>query len=84
MRMRMRRREKLIMKPKVPQPPWVRMATHVPVYHTTKKHIGCSLVESANGDAKKAWLSKIATSDKKSLHIVYNQHVVLDHDDIFQ
>eukprot|EP00579_Thalassiosira_antarctica_P013358 CAMPEP_0201943712 /NCGR_PEP_ID=MMETSP0903-20130614/51644_1 /ASSEMBLY_ACC=CAM_ASM_000552 /TAXON_ID=420261 /ORGANISM="Thalassiosira antarctica, Strain CCMP982" /LENGTH=606 /DNA_ID=CAMNT_0048486487 /DNA_START=60 /DNA_END=1877 /DNA_ORIENTATION=- len=44
---------------------------HVPVYRATAKHIGCSLAESAEGDAYKAWLTKSAASDKKSLHVVY-------------
>lgn len=44
---------------------------NVPVYRATQKHIGCSLAESAEGDAYKAWLTKSAASDKKSLHVVY-------------
>jgi len=42
-----------------------------PVYRATQNHIGCSLAESAEGDAYKAWLTKSAASDKKSLHVVY-------------
>ena len=44
---------------------------HVPVYRATTKHIGCSLAESAEGDAYRAWLTKCASSEKKSLHVVY-------------
>mmetsp|Transcript_11391 Transcript_11391/g.25004 ORF Transcript_11391/g.25004 Transcript_11391/m.25004 type:complete len:624 (+) Transcript_11391:196-2067(+) len=44
---------------------------NVPVYRATQKHIGCSLAESAEGDSYKAWLTKSAASDKKSLHVVY-------------
>jgi len=44
---------------------------HVPVYRATHKHIGCSLAESAEGDAYRAWLAKCAASDLKSLHVVY-------------
>ncbi|KAL9189407.1 hypothetical protein ACHAXT_009082 [Thalassiosira profunda] len=44
---------------------------HVPVYRAAVKHIGCSLAESAEGDSYKAWLSKAAASNEKSLHVVY-------------
>jgi len=44
---------------------------NTPVYRATTNHIGCSLAESAEGDAYKAWLTKSANSGKKSLHVVY-------------
>jgi len=45
---------------------------HVPLYRATHKHIGCSLAESAEGDAYRAWLDKcVANPDFKSLHVVY-------------
>ena len=43
--------------------------SHVPVYRATARHIGCSLAESAEGDAYKAWLQKEATTN--TLHVVY-------------
>lgn len=42
---------------------------HVPVYRATAKHIGCSLAESAEGDAYRAWLQKEAQPN--TLHVVY-------------
>ncbi|KAL7516589.1 hypothetical protein ACHAWX_001588 [Stephanocyclus meneghinianus] len=44
---------------------------HVPVYRATQKHIGCSLAESAETDNYKAWLTRCASNDQKSLHVVY-------------
>ena len=44
---------------------------NVPVYRATTNHIGCSLAESAEGDNYKAWLTKSANSEKKSLHVIY-------------
>lgn len=43
----------------------------VPVYRATQRHIGCSLAESAEGESYKAWLTKSASEDRKSLHVVY-------------
>jgi quinolinate synthase len=41
----------------------------VPVYRATTQHIGCSLAESAEGDAYRAWLQQEATDN--SLHVIY-------------
>ena len=32
--------------------------SHIPVYRATSQHIGCSLAESAEGDAYRAWLQQ--------------------------
>ncbi|KAL3940955.1 MAG: hypothetical protein SGBAC_004608 [Bacillariaceae sp.] len=45
---------------------------NTPVYRATEKHIGCSLAESAEGDAYKAWLHKMSTNTQQpALHVVY-------------
>ncbi|CAJ1947925.1 unnamed protein product [Cylindrotheca closterium] len=45
---------------------------NTPVYRATEKHIGCSLAESAEGDAYKAWLHKFSTNTQQpALHVVY-------------
>lgn len=41
----------------------------VPVYRATAQHIGCSLAESAEGDAYRAWLQK--ESSDNTLHVIY-------------
>jgi quinolinate synthase len=43
---------------------------HVPVYRLAEKAIGCSLAESAELPAYRAWLEKAAKTPK-SLHVVY-------------
>jgi quinolinate synthase len=45
---------------------------HVPVYRASAKAIGCSLAESAEGDAYRAWLQKESSAtDDPSLHVIY-------------
>ena len=45
---------------------------NIPVYRAAAKSIGCSLAESAEGDAYKAWLYKESQStDDPSLHVIY-------------
>jgi len=43
---------------------------HIPVYRLSEKAIGCSLAESAELPAYRAWLEKAAKTPK-SLHVVY-------------
>lgn len=43
--------------------------SHVPVYRATAKQIGCSLAESAEGDAYRAWLQQEAKPN--TLHVIY-------------
>jgi len=43
---------------------------HIPVYRLSEKAIGCSLAESAELPAYRAWLEKAAQTPK-SLHVVY-------------
>ncbi len=43
--------------------------SHVPVYRATAKHIGCSLAESAEGDAYRAWLQQ--ETQPNTLHVIY-------------
>lgn len=43
---------------------------HVPVYRATPDPIGCSLAESAERDAYRAWLEN-AKSNPNALHVVY-------------
>lgn len=43
---------------------------HVPVYRLATDAIGCSLAESAQGPAYKAWLEKAAQGDN-ALHVIY-------------
>jgi quinolinate synthase len=48
---------------------------HVPVYRATPQAIGCSLAESAEGDAYRAWLQKEAARATEDgcvpLHVIY-------------
>jgi quinolinate synthase len=43
---------------------------HIPVYRLSEKYIGCSLAESAEKPAYRAWLEK-AKNKPNSLHVVY-------------
>merc|ERR1719329_2079218 len=43
----------------------------VPVYRLSEKAIGCSLAESAELPAYRAWLGKAAAREGPSLHVVY-------------
>ena len=43
---------------------------HVPVYRATTKKIGCSLAESAERDAYRAWLQTEGTQ-QNALHVIY-------------
>ena len=44
---------------------------HVPVYRAKEKFIGCTLAESAEKDAYRAWLHRARDQGGKALHVVY-------------
>mmetsp|Transcript_114216 Transcript_114216/g.170860 ORF Transcript_114216/g.170860 Transcript_114216/m.170860 type:complete len:546 (+) Transcript_114216:257-1894(+) len=45
---------------------------HVPVYRASAKSIGCSLAESAEGEAYRAWLqTESESTENPSLHVIY-------------